>query len=79
MIRPYTSEESQGVNLLSREGNSQTGHMMTSLSFFFPPVISHAWGLCPLAGYSSSSLCPQGMSHWICSRVLGILSLLLRN
>ena len=25
------SEESQGVNLLSREGNSQTGHMMTSL------------------------------------------------
>ena len=24
-----TREESQGVNLLSREGNSQTGHMMT--------------------------------------------------
>ena len=23
-----TREESQGVNLLSREGNSQTGHMM---------------------------------------------------
>ena len=33
MIRPYTSEESQGVNLLSREGNSQTGHRMPRFQY----------------------------------------------
>ena len=28
-----TREESQGVNLLSREGNSQTGHMMRRIKY----------------------------------------------